>query len=338
MLSKQTDHQISSLTKWQHRQAVLKIRYKAQIGFVQCEQSLCDFSLLLDMFVMWVTYLSKNERQRKDISWVLLNDFGSQRKAVWSRPNKRVRSAVKKSKTCGTRARSTITTCAHKPTHVQPDNLTATVMTSLSHLSLPSVFPSLSISLYNSPAPFPFITVQISLLAIQSSHCHLWHLGSYFSRRIFPALLSTTMKGVTAYSTTGACSDKVVRDGALIYNLCLFHVFICALLLFSQTLPSHRDKELSCCCGGQQVRTESERYHKVVNTRWGRQGHTSWITPESPRSCPRRTKEQQGQGRSSQTLGFPPSSNLREYQMVRSLEMLAVLSLTTITPTLIMRL
>lgn len=152
----------------------------------QCEQSLCDFSLLLDMFVMWVTHLSKTERQRKDFNWVLLNDFSSERRNEWSRPNKRVRCAVKKSKTCCTRARSAITTCAHKPTHVQPDNLTATVMTSLSHLSLPSVFLSLSLSLYNSPAPFPFITVQISLLAIQSSCCHLWHYGSYFSRSIIP--------------------------------------------------------------------------------------------------------------------------------------------------------
>jgi len=152
------------------------------------------------------------------------------------------------------------------------------------------------------------------------------------------------MKGVTAYSTTGACSDKVVRDGALIYNLCLFHVFISAPLLFSQTLPSYRDKELSCCCAGQQVRTGSERYHKVVNTRWGRQGLTSWITPKSPCSCPCRTKEQEGQGQSSETLGFPPSSNLREYQRVRNFgwhtcsrihhhqdEMLAVLSLALFT-------
>lgn len=99
------------------------------------------------------------------------------------------------------------------------------------------------------------------------------------------------MKGVTTHSTTGACSDKVVRDEALIYNLCLFHVFICALLLFSRTLPSHRDKELSCCFGGQQVWTGSERYHKVVNTRWGRQGRTSWIMPESPRLCSRWTKK-----------------------------------------------
>ncbi len=129
---------------------------------------------------MRVTHLSKNERQRKDLHWVLLNDFSGKRRAEWSRANKRVQYAVKKSKTCCTRARSAIATCAHKPTHVLPNNLTATVMTSLSHLSLPSVFLSLSLSLYKSPAPFPFITVQISLLAIQSSRCHLWLLGSYF--------------------------------------------------------------------------------------------------------------------------------------------------------------
>lgn len=98
------------------------------------------------------------------------------------------------------------------------------------------------------------------------------------------------MKGVTMHWTTCACSDKVMRDGALIYNLCLFHVFICALLLFLRTLLSHRDKELSCCFVGQQVWTGSERYHKVVNTRWVRQGRTSWIT-ESPRLCSRWTKK-----------------------------------------------
>lgn len=88
-------------------------------------------------------------------------------------------------------------------------------------------------------------------------------------------------------STTGSRSNKVARDGALIYNLRLFHVFI----PFSRTLPSRRDKEPARCCrGGQQVRAGSEGYHKVVNTRWGKQGRTSWITPESPRSCSHRTK------------------------------------------------
>jgi len=288
-----------------------------------------------------VTYLSKTERGKT--YWI---NSWNRRKAAWSRPNKRVRYTVKKSKTCGTRARSTIPTCAHKPTHVQPDNLTATVMTSLSHLSLPSVFLSLSLcfALYQSGS---FSLYHCPDLSASNSILSLPPLASqilFFSRSIFPALLSTTMKGVTAYSTTGACSDKVARDGALIYNLCLFHVFISGPLLFSQTLPSYRDKELSCCCAGQQVRTGSERYHKVVNTRWGRQGLTSWITPKSPCSCPCRTKEQEGQGQSSQTLGFPPSSNLREYERVRNFgwhtcsrihhhqdEMLAVLSLALFT-------
>lgn len=73
-------------------------------------------------------------------------------------------------------------TCPARQSDGYSNDLTVSPVTSIClSLSL-----SLSPSLYNSPAPFPFITVRISLLAIQSSRCHHWHLSSYFFQEYFP--------------------------------------------------------------------------------------------------------------------------------------------------------